>query len=354
MIVGAMSERSVAISRAGLLVALTIVLFFLLRMPVLGLAAAIVLPVPMTMLGVRHGPRYLVMGLSGILFLVLLVFGPAGFFLYLPFASCSLALGWGFHSKARIGRVLLAGAVLMLMTGLADFYIGSRLAGFDPGLEFLKFKETASQYMEKNLLQPAQDGRLRVSEEYATLLEQETVSVEETDRKKVELSEFIQMEEKSRQLISHLKILLENPYPIFLFWLFVFLVVEILVSRFFVHRFEFGEVPPICFTRWKCPGVVTWVFLAGILCYLGVRQSDLTPGMDWLVGIGYTMQLVYFVFGLSFLSFFMLRWKLSVPIRVALVFVGFMFMQILVFLGFFDSLFNVRKSHGDEAKEVFR
>jgi hypothetical protein len=349
-----MSERSVAISRAGLLVALTVVLFFLLRMPVLGLVAAVILPVPMTMLGVRHGPRYLIMGLSGILFLAMLIFGPGGFFLYLPFASCSLALGWGFHLKAPIGRVLLAGAILMLVTGLADFYIGSHIAGFDPGSEFTKFKKTASVYLENNLLNPAKEGRARVASEYSQLLEQQTVSIEEADRKKTELSELIQVEEKSRQLILHLKILMENPYPILLFWLFMFLVVEILVSRFFVHRFQFGEVPPIRFTRWKCPGVVTWVFLVGILSYLGVRQSDLTSRMDWLIGIGYAMQLVYFVFGLSFISFFMLRWKLSVPIRVALVFAGFMFMQILVFLGFFDSLFNVRKSHGDEAKKIFR
>ncbi|MBT3786595.1 DUF2232 domain-containing protein [bacterium] len=340
-----MRHQNLALSRSALLVALTVAIFALLPFPVLGMAASLLLPVPLILLGVSHGTKYLWMGLLGVMILISMFFGPLSLFLYIPLGACSLALGWCFLKQYSIGKVLIFGWLAVGAAGFLDFTVGSQLAGVDPEKELATLKENFLSYFEKNLLEPAKKGRLRLEQEYQELSTVVTASIEEIDAKKKELGSYVEMEDKSQRMMEQIHILMKNPYPIFGFWIVVFLILEVLLARYFIHRFRFGEVPPIEFSKWKCPGMISWIFLLLMLGNVYFQDSGILSNEDWVLGFSYTMHMVYFVFGLSFISFFMLRWKLSVPLRVALFFLSFMFMQVLVFIGIFDSLFNVRKNH---------
>ena len=347
-----MNPRSLAISRSALLVGLTVAIFVLLPFPILGLAASLLLPIPLILLGVSHGAKYLWMGILGVMLIISMVYGPLSLFLYLPLGACSLALGWGFSKKLSLGKVMLLGWLAVGSAGLADYAIGSSLAGINPQEEISKWEKAFVGYLDENLVKPAEKGRIRVEKEFETLSSQVTAGIDEIDAKKQELGSYMEMEKKSLQLLEQTRVIMKNPYPILGFWIMVFLIFEVMIARFFIHRFRFGEIPPIEFSRWKCPGVISWIFLSLMLAHVYFQGSGIFHADDWVMGLSYTMHLIYFVFGLSFISFFMLRWNLSVPLRVALIFLSFMFMQVLVFIGIFDSLFNVRKNHISGSKRA--
>lgn len=338
-------SKSLAISRSALLIGLTVAIYFVLPFPLIGMAAALLIPVPLILLGMAHGPKYLWLGFFGVLTLISMIFGPLSIFIYLPLGACSVAIGWGFYRSLSLPKVLILAWLAMAAGGIADYTIGSALTGINPEEELSKWGDSALEYLDKNLVQPARDARSRVEGELSVISSNTRSAVDEIDSKRNELQSFVELEQKSLQLMEQARAIIQTPYPILGFWLMVFVVLEVMAARFFVHRFRFGQIPPIEFSRWKCPGVVSWLFLSLMLLHLYLQGSGLLQSDQWVMVLSYTMHLIYFVFGLSFISFFMKRWKLSVPIRVALIFLSFLFMQVLVFIGIFDSLFNVRKNH---------
>ena len=140
-----MNPRSLAISRSALLVGLTVAIFVLLPFPILGLAASLLLPIPLILLGVSHGAKYLWMGILGVMLIISMVYGPLSLFLYLPLGACSLALGWGFSKKLSLGKVMLLGWLAVGSAGLADYTIGSSLAGINPQEEISKWEKAAAK-----------------------------------------------------------------------------------------------------------------------------------------------------------------------------------------------------------------
>ena len=338
-------NKSLAISRSALLIGLTVAIYFVLPFPLIGMAAALLIPVPLILLGFVHGPKYLWLSFIGALTLIAMIFGPLSVFIYLPLGACSVALGWGLFKQFSLPKVMLLTWFAMGAAGIVDYTLGSYLAGTNPQEELTKWGNTALEYLDTNLVQSARENRMRIEGELEQVRSNTRSGIEEINSKRDELQSFSELEQKSIQLVEQARTIIQNPYPILGFWLMVFVVLEVMVARFFIHRFRFGQIPPIEFSRWKCPGVVSWLFLSLMLAHVFLQGGEILQSNHWIMVLSYTMHLIYFVFGLSFISFFMKRWNLSVPIRVALIFLSFLFMQVLVFIGIFDSLFNVRKNH---------
>ena len=87
-----------------------------------------------------------------------------------------------------------------------------------------------------------------------------------------------------------------------------------------------------------------WIELAFIdisiyLCLESTRNG--ARGITWLISLSFAVQLIYFLFfGLSFMTFLMMQYRVSVPLRVILYGLSASYGPVLVFLGIFDSLFN--------------
>ena len=94
------------------------------------------------------------------------------------------------------------------------------------------------------------------------------------------------------------------------------------------------EIPSIGFSTWKCPGGISWLLLVFLLISVWSQQSILQEGAaTWLISLSFAVQIIYFVFGLSFMTFLMMQYQVSVPLRVILYGLSIFYGPVLVFLG---------------------
>lgn len=110
-------------------------------------------------------------------------------------------------------------------------------------------------------------------------------------------------------------------------------------------KLPISELPK--FRNWQIP----WYFVWGVI--LGIALMLYGDFKNWEIGLVLGMNIMYgylpilFIQGLSVVTYFYLRWKISILLRVILlgiIVVNFpVTLMLLLFIGLFDPLFNYRK-----------
>jgi len=344
-------NRSQVLLRTSLFSSLTLILYFFSQVPLLNLAAVFLLPVPMILIGTMHG--FAAAGLGTLLTAILMgsFLGLTALVGYLPFAVCALVLGVCFHRRQGLKLSLSLAFLFVGIALMGQIQLGIHVLGLNHQEQNLEFEKSFSKMYEEQFLEPLLKDKERVQQEYADLLGSLTSSVEERQGKKEELDRLLGLEKSAVETKAGLENALRNQEPFLGFFLLLYLMVQVSVVGRIGTRLGIHSIPGLEFSSWKLPVGVSWLFLGLLVCsfYLQDPQAGLNTDKDVLIAVGYATQLVYFLFGMSITSFLLGQMKISAPVKIMLVVVGFIFSQALVlmvmFLGIFDSFFNFRQAY---------
>lgn len=309
-------QKLTPLTESGLLAALSVVLAFAaVYLPVIGIVATLIWPLPVLVLVVRHGLRWGVMGVLTAGVLMALVLEPMlAVRMVLSFGFTGLALGWGFRkdwSGAKIFGIGLLSSVIGKLGTIGLLFFVTGIDPLDAQLDALNetFDQTFSLY--------------------------ETIGIP--------AAELEQSREQIQQGMKFVTLLI--PLVVLFMGLFDTTISYLLggkVLRRLGH--DVRTMPP--FSEWRLPRFFVYLFgfaLVGIY-WGGSRQ------IDWLYKLSMNLEILAicagFVQGLSLLSYLMKHYKLAgfwrFMIYVIVLFSGFL-LQLVAFSGLVDIVFDYRR-----------
>ncbi|MBQ5733043.1 MAG: DUF2232 domain-containing protein, partial [Selenomonadaceae bacterium] len=100
-------------TESGLLVAITVIMALMaVYLPIVGIAATLLWPLPIIVLIVRHGMQYGVLSVAAAAIIMTILISPmSAVHMVAAFGPPSLALGYGFYKGLSAARILLYGIV---------------------------------------------------------------------------------------------------------------------------------------------------------------------------------------------------------------------------------------------------
>ena len=206
-----------ALTRAAMMVALTVVLALSSQIPLLSGFGLFLLPLPLAIVGLMHGPSAQVLGVLSVTILLSVWMGPLGSLFYLPFAVTSMVLGLGFYYRVSVkwiltGGVLLIGAAAWLnMTAVAHFQ------GIDLNSEAKKVRDTVIEHFDAQFIESAKQERAKLLKEYDAMRGNVTAGVDELEDKKRQLDRAVKLEETQIQTRESLELMLRYQAPFLMF-----------------------------------------------------------------------------------------------------------------------------------------
>ncbi|MDI3299639.1 MAG: DUF2232 domain-containing protein [Bacillota bacterium] len=305
----------------AVLLAVLSVLFVLAGswIPVAGLVALLLSPLPTLVATIRLGPR---LGLASATVAALVAFlfaGPLGALAtWLDLAAFGASMGWAWRSRRDPFWVIGAGALGMVVTTLATLAAGRFVLGQD-------------------LLAQLGDQMLRSTQAASSLLG----GAGGVDAQ--------QLKEMSRQLSSQIHLLLGELLPAVVLAAGAgYALLLLLVAGPLARRLQLPpvELPP--FASWELPSWTVGFLLVGLVLTVAGRQGGSVLGAAGanLVLVG---EVLFLVGGTSFAYFWLRRWRLARGLAVAVLALAVLnpyLSQVLVWLGLFESIFHVRRSVG--------
>ncbi|KJS03446.1 MAG: hypothetical protein VR68_01380 [Peptococcaceae bacterium BRH_c4a] len=134
-------------------------------------------------------------------------------------------------------------------------------------------------------------------------------------------------------------------------WSMVSATITFSFTRYAMARCGYGQIAALPFSRWRLPWHVIWGIIGGLAFLLAGDESNIKELalagkiMLWVMGFVFT------VMGMSVATFFLGRWKVAWPIKLAVtvalgIYLPFTF-SMLVTLGVIDSIVNVRRLSAD-------
>ena len=282
--------------------------------PVLGNIAALLWPLPIVVLVVRHGLRWGIMAVavSGVVMTALL--GPAfSVVTIMTFAFVGLALGVGYQKQWPAAKAFMAALFVSALSTVGAFAFGFMITGIDPTAMF------SPDQMEK-----AYETTIAFYEGMGT-----------------DTSRLIEQKEALMQALGALHILLPS--------MVIAAAALVAAMNFFVGGrvlrrlgYPVPAFPP--FEEWRLPQV--FVYLLGFslvgLYWGGSRQiellSNISLNVDMIANFAGCVQ------GLSLLYCLLKHFKVTRSLRVILLCVAFFTAyQIVAFTGLFDMIFDYRR-----------
>lgn len=298
------------LTRGALLAAVTVVMALLGMLPIGGEISLIFLPLPLTILTFEQGWRKSILPLIAAAILL-------AFFGQLPLAFAVLFF-YGF-----LGVVM--GSSLRRELPLWQLFGQSILAGTG-GVVILwllgkaVLKQDAFALMRKGMHE-AMAGALKLYQEF-NLTSQQQAMLEQMQKAIMEL--------------------VDVAIPaIILLGVTMLLLINFEVSRKIIGRMG-GKVPPLPpLASWRLPWYLVWVFIGSfVLAGLGGKTILYKLGLNIYV----LTMFLYGLQGLAIVASFLAKWHFSRWLKtLLLLLVFFIFGQLLVFLGLFDTWVDFRK-----------
>ncbi|HHW01395.1 MAG TPA: YybS family protein [Thermoanaerobacterales bacterium] len=300
----------------AMLSAITIIISLIaLYVPVLGIFASLIWPVPIVILGIRHGLRtsILATAVAGIVVAMFQGFAQA-FNVVLGFGLLGVVMGWAIRKKFSPYKVLFVGSGASLVSEIALIVTTIYIMGFNPmqmELSAMRDSITMVGNIYKNMGASPETVK-QILESYGKILDFFAMAIPALLVMSSVVSAFLNYQ-VTKLILSRLGQKLEDFTP---FWL------------------------------WKLPDYTVFFFLLGVL--MNLLEYYWPVGV--LKSIGINLQLIFgFAFiieGLSLVSYYMGRFNLNKILRVLFVFLIFfnpLVSQIVLWAGMFDILFNFRK-----------
>lgn len=315
------NNKVVPMVEGGVLVAVAIIFALIsVYIPVIGTFVNLIWPVPIILLGVRHGYKWSIMAtvVAGVL-IAILMHPLQAVAVVVGFGLIGIALGYAFRNDYSPAKALFIGSCASLVSKLAVVGIGIFIMGINP----LNFETEA---LSSTVTQIVDFYR--------------SMGMGEEDLKK--------MDESVRTMIDMVKLLfpaglvLASVADTYLnFW----------VAKKVLKRLGHAVKPFPPFKLWKMPKYILWFFAAALLMsYLGrthEQQLVYNIGMNLEV----IVSIVLLIQGLALFYFLADKYNLSRLVRgiiLVLILTNGLLSQVTVFAGAFDMVFDYRKIRTSE------
>lgn len=121
-------------TESGLLVAITVIMALIaVYMPIMGIAATMLWPLPIIVLIVRHGMKYGLLSIAAAAIIMSICISPlSAIHMAVAFGPTSLALGYGFRQGMSAARILLYGLIASLAGVFLTAGITLAMTGINP------------------------------------------------------------------------------------------------------------------------------------------------------------------------------------------------------------------------------
>ena len=282
--------------------------------PVLGNIAALLWPLPIVILVVRHGMRWGIMAVVVSAVVMTALLGPAfSVVTIMTFAFVGLALGAGYQRQWQAAKIFMVGLLVSALSTIGAFAFGFMITGIDPTAMF------SPEQMEQ-----AYETTIAFYEGMGT-----------------DTSRLIEQKDALMQALGALHILLPS--------MVIAAAALVAAMNFFVGGkvlrrlgYPVPGFPP--FEEWRLPQV--FVYLLGFslvgLYWGGSRQiellSNISLNVDMIANFAGCVQ------GMSLLYCLLKHFKVARSLRVILLCVAFFTAyQIVAFTGLFDMIFDYRR-----------
>lgn len=313
-----MENRTRSLTESGILAAVLVVLAIVaVYVPILGIVAVLLWPLPVTVLIVRHGFRWGVMALAVASLLIAMLIEPTiGLRLAIAFGPVGLALGFGYRSGHSATRLV---ATTILVSIVAKF-AGLGIVFFLTGLEPFSGQLTA---MEESFSQAA------AVYESVGMSEAQIAAARETFQQNISLV---------RLLLPLVVVTMGLLDTMLNFW-----ALGKVLGRL-------GEKVPVLppFTEWRLPGIFLYIFGFSLLGMYWGSTRELTLLYQASLNFNMLATLAGLIEGASLYEYVVryYRWSrlVSTLVLIFVVFSSFL-MPILVFTGLFDMVFDYRKRY---------
>jgi uncharacterized protein YybS (DUF2232 family) len=288
-----------------------------LYVPPLYFFTTLLVPLPLAVLVRRHD---LVAGLKALAvttFLMFIFFGEpfTVLILVIQFGPLGLLLGALFKNHIPAGPSIAASSIMAAFLTVVTIALGFWITGINPfamGQEMRQAMEQAGNWYARAGLVDAESEQ--------------------------------QLREFSEQMISLLAVLLPGSLAV---WALTSALLTYLIARAVFIRLNYS-VPPIPpFSHWRYP----WYSLWGITVGLGLVLAGDQWGLDLVGNIGanilYVFAAVFFVLGLSVLSFYLKRWQVMKLVKVIIIITAVLYWPFavvgIITMGVLDPIFNSRR-----------
>lgn len=305
------------LTESGILTSIAILLALISAyIPVLGFIAALVWPVPVIVLGVRHGYRWSILAtVAAGLIMAMLLQPLTALQAVLGFGSIGIVLGHCFHRRYSPLKTMVAASVVSFIGTLAVLALASVVMGINPlAMQADLLAESFTQAMDM----------------YRTtgMFSEEQLQ---------------QMEAVTTTSLQYMKVILPG---IVVLSAVIYATINYATAKTVLKKL--GHVLPSFppFAAWQLPRVsLLPVLLVPVCVYIGKTQD-----IELLTAIGLNggvlAMVVFGVEGLSLFYYFADKYNLSRLVKgiiLFLIFTNNFVMQLIFFAGMWDALFDYRK-----------
>lgn len=309
-------QQTKSMVEGALLAALTVLLSLVgIYLPVIGAFIAFTWPVPITILGLRHGLKWSLMAtvVSGII-LSLLVSPMQALSLVLGFGLLGIVLGEAVKRDLSVGKIIWLGATASLISKIILFFAASFLLGLNSFAEnFTMMQRSIDQVLEmyKNM---------------------------GMDKNQLEA-----MRESFHNMIGLMKIVFPSLLVVASI-LDTFL--NYILSQAILKRLGYPakKVPP--FSEWRLPRWVVAGFIIGIIFLIGGQHYKIEGLTTVGLNLQYFSSMLFLIQGFAVVSYYLAKYKVTGIIRwliLLMLFITPIFVGILVWVGLLDVWFDYRR-----------
>lgn len=294
-------------------------------LPIAGTLAFFVVAVPIIVAIVRNNLFTGVLASITAFLLVSFLAGPiVGVGFYLQFMILALVYGVMFKNKKSAGKILGAGTIIAIATMVLNIFLIMVIGQID----------LAEQ---KEVIYQSIDQVIRIYEESGLLEQYESQGIS-----KEELRRIMTLMVNSFLSVLPSVLLVGSVFTAF---------VNFLVARSVLNKLGYKSpgFPP--FSQWRVSWYVIWGLIIGWGSYLlgDIYQMNFFTIAGKNIMIGYSLLLL--VLGLSVISFYFKKFKLTTFSRLLLITVGVLMFHIaaliIMFIGMFDLVLDFRKLSSD-------
>lgn len=305
-----------AMVEGALLAAISVILsLFTLYFPILGSFTSLFLPVPLVILGLRHGLGTSVLSTVVASLVVGMISGPIqGITILLGFGLIGVSMGWALRRNLGITKTMVVGSIASLLSKVALILLTMLVMGINP--------------LQEELL------AMRESMEYITGL---------YGRMGMDPNTLQDL----NQSLSTMLDLLAMTFPALLILAAVMdTFLCYIMAKFVLARLgqRIEDFTP--FYLWRLPDYIIPAALSGVL--LGLLEPYWPAKVLSTLSANLIVMSVFafWVQGFSLLSFFLNKYKVAKPMRIFIVFLAFfnpLFSQIIAIGGAAEIVFNFRR-----------
>jgi len=300
----------------GLLAAIAIIFAIISAyLPVIGPFVNLLWPVPIILLGVRHGYKWSIMAtvVAGVI-IAMLLHPLQAVSVVVGFGLIGIVLGYAFRMELTPAKTMLWGTIASLISKAALLAIGAAITGVNP---FNMQGEVMTQAIEQGL------------EVYRNL--------------GIAEQELVKIKESMQTMIDLLKVILPAG---FIMASVVDTFLNFVIAKAVLKKLGHTIPDFPVFKNWTLPGYIVYFFaLALVMIYWGKSRE-----LNMLYNIGMNVQvmasMLLFVQGLALFYYIVDKYNLSRAVKGIILFLiltNGLFSQIIIFVGAAETIVDYRR-----------